>query len=143
MIITGLGIGASFSVLGNAVIHHFENAQRGAANATFAFIRSLGMTIGITIFGIIQRNIFTRLDGSMSDPRELLSQAGRAKIPAPMLDKITAALSTSIAHTFVWAIVPAGLAFAFVLYMSKERLIIPNKELQTNAAEGHKHTALT
>jgi hypothetical protein len=155
MIITGLGIGASFSVLGNAVIHHFETLQRGAANATFAFIRSLGMTIGITIFGIIQRNIFTnqmngafagqgnQAEGSMSDPRELLSQAGRAKIPAPMLDKITAALSTSIAHSFVWAIIPAGLAFAFVLYMSKERLIIPSKEVQTNPAEGHKHAALT
>jgi MFS family permease len=146
MIITGLGIGASFSVLGNAVIHHFETVQRGSANATFAFIRSLGMTIGITIYGIVQRNIFaSQMSGtfagqgntpeSVGEPRELLSQAGRAKIPAPVLEKITAALSTSIAHTFVWAIIPAGLAFVFVLYMSKERLIIPSQDVQVVSAE--------
>jgi EmrB/QacA subfamily drug resistance transporter len=141
MIITGLGIGASFSVLSNAVIHHFDTVQRGSANATFAFVRSLGMTIGITIYGIIQRNIFTSqmsdafagkgsTSESVGDPRELLSQAGRAKIPASVLEKITAALSTSIAHTFVWAIIPAGLAFMFVLYMSNERLILQSHDIE-------------
>jgi hypothetical protein len=149
MIITGLGIGASFSVLANAVIHHFENGQRGSANATFSFVRSLGMTIGITIYGIIQRNIFASqmsdafarqgntLD-SGGDPRELLSQAGRAKIPAPVLEKITAALSASISHTFVWALVPAGLTFVFVMYMSKERLLIPNQDVHAVSSERKK-----
>jgi hypothetical protein len=142
MIITGLGIGASFSVLGNSAIHHFDTDQRGAANSAMAFVRSFGMTIGITIFGIIQRNIFTSrmheafagqgnaAEGAVGDPREMLSQAKRAQIPAPVLDKITAALSTSIAHTFVWAIVPAGLALAFVLYMSNERLVVPSKDVK-------------
>jgi EmrB/QacA subfamily drug resistance transporter len=144
MIITGLGIGASFSVLANAAIHHFDTIQRGSANATLAFVRSFGMTVGITIFGIIQRNIFTARmteafagqgsapTGSVGDPRELLSQTGRAKIPAPVLEKITAALSTSIAHTFVWAIVPAGLALLFVLYMGNDRLIVPGRDSEEN-----------
>jgi EmrB/QacA subfamily drug resistance transporter len=149
MIITGLGIGASFSVLGNSAIHHFDTDQRGAANSAMAFVRSFGMTIGITIFGIIQRNIFTSRmteafggqgnasGGAVGDPREMLSQAGRAKIPAPVLEKITAALSTSIAHTFVWAIIPAGLALVFVLYMSNERLIVPtSSDVKAVPAEG-------
>jgi MFS family permease len=147
MIITGLGIGASFSVLSNAVIHHFNMEQRGSANATFAFVRSLGMTIGITVFGIIQRNIFaSRMndafagqgnasEAAVGDPRELLSQAGRAKIPSPVLEKITAALSTSIAHTFVWAIIPAGMALVFVLYMSTERLVAPSQDVRALPAE--------
>jgi MFS family permease len=153
MIITGLGIGASFSVLGNAVIHHFETFQRGSANATFAFVRSLGMTIGITIYGIIQRNMFTKqmTDAfagqsksaeSGGDPRELLSQAGRAKIPTPVLEKITAALSTSIAQTFVWALIPAGLGLVFVLYMSKERLLIPLPAVQATPVEGRQSSSL-
>jgi EmrB/QacA subfamily drug resistance transporter len=134
MIITGLGIGTSFSVLSNAVVHHFDTIQRGSANATFAFIRSIGMTIGITIFGIVQRNMFaTRMkeafavpgNQAMGDPRELLSHAGRSNIPAPVLEKVTAALSASIDRTFLWAVVPAGLAFLFVLYMSNDRLMIP------------------
>jgi EmrB/QacA subfamily drug resistance transporter len=148
MIITGLGIGASFSVLSNAVIHHLDADQRGSANATLAFVRSFGMTIGITIFGIIQRNIFTdRMTvafagqgdaaGVVGDPREMLSQASRAKIPMPVLEKITAALSTSISHTFVYAIIPAGLALLFVLYMSNERLIIPVSEVKAVPADSH------
>ncbi|GAA3329946.1 hypothetical protein GCM10020331_080480 [Ectobacillus funiculus] len=59
MILAGLGIGATFSVLSNAAIHHFEPSQRGSVNATVSFIRSLGMSLGITVFGIIQRNDFS------------------------------------------------------------------------------------
>jgi EmrB/QacA subfamily drug resistance transporter len=139
MILTGLGIGATFSVLGNAAIHHFLPSQRGSVNATVAFIRSLGMTLGITVFGIIQRNdLTTKLKGifagmgggqgdltdnpALHDPRVLLAPATRAKIPAPVLDKITAALSSSITHTFMWALIPTALAFIAALAMSKESL---------------------
>jgi EmrB/QacA subfamily drug resistance transporter len=146
MIVVGLGIGASFSVLGMAAIHHFDARQRGSANATIAFLRELGMTVGITVFGVLQRHAMTsRLggDGStvsgsssgsssatlpsgldLSDPHAILSPETRALIPAPVLDKITAALSTSIAHTFLWAIVPAVLALLSVFLMSGERLIV-------------------
>jgi EmrB/QacA subfamily drug resistance transporter len=131
MIIIGLGTGASFSVLGMAAMHHFNSSQRGAASSTNAFLRSLGMTIGITIFGVIQQNIFnTKLSktlDSMStknigDPHVLLSAEGRAKIPASSLDKITEILSTSIAQTFLWSLVPAILALLFVVLMGKAKL---------------------
>ncbi|QPA32147.1 MDR family MFS transporter [Thermaerobacillus caldiproteolyticus] len=135
MIITGLGIGASFSVLGMAAIHHFQETERGAASSTSSFLRSLGMTIGITIFGIIQRNLFTdRLTDvfkgmshgvqsmNVQDPRAILSPEARAHIPAPVLEKITAALSSSIAHTFMWSLIPALLTFLFVFFMTNDRL---------------------
>jgi predicted MFS family arabinose efflux permease len=95
MIIVGLGVGASFSVLGMAAIHHFSEAERGAASSTNSFLRSLGMTIGITLFGIIQRNLFTdRLKEafhgmangapamSIHDPRAILSPEARAPHPS-------------------------------------------------------------
>ncbi len=135
MIIIGLGTGASFSVLSMAAMHHFDNHQRGSASSTNSFLRSLGMTVGITVFGVIQRNIFTEKlekifagmgsfvqQGSKVDPRVLLSPEGRADIPAPILDKIVAVLSTSIAQTFLWTLVPALLAFIFVLLMGKAKL---------------------
>ena len=59
MFLTGFGIGFSFSVLGMSSIHGFDMRQRGSATSTMSFVRSLGMTVGITIFGIIQRNHFT------------------------------------------------------------------------------------
>ncbi|MEK4883356.1 MULTISPECIES: MDR family MFS transporter [Bacillus] len=135
MIITGLGVGASFSVLGMAAIHHFQHKDRGAASSTNSFLRSLGMTIGVTVFGIIQRNLFkhnlTDTFSGMSqapqnlnfkDPRAILSPDTRSHIPEPVLDKITSALSSSIAHTFVWSLIPALLTLLFVMFMTNDQL---------------------
>ncbi|WP_379129456.1 MDR family MFS transporter [Paenibacillus sp. sgz500958] len=137
MILMGLGIGASFSVLGNAAIHGLSANQRGSASATLNFTRSLGMTLGITIFGIIQSHYFTNKLGELfasgggsgaaggfdfKDPRSLLSQDARAMIPPEILGKITEGLSSSIVHTFGWALIPAGLAFLFSFFMGRQKL---------------------
>jgi EmrB/QacA subfamily drug resistance transporter len=137
MILTGLGIGATFSVISNAAIHHFDPSQRGSVNSTVAFVRSLGMTLGITVFGIIQRNdftskleeIFARLgqggmtdNPALQDPRVLLAPEARAQIPGPILNDITDMLSTSITQTFMLALIPTVLAFVAALLMSKDRL---------------------
>ncbi|WP_019914003.1 MDR family MFS transporter [Paenibacillus sp. HW567] len=140
MALTGFGVGFSFSVLSMSSIHNFEMRQRGSATSTSTFMRSLGMTLGITIFGIIQRNSFTNqlsdAFGSNADtsafgnPRAALTPEARAQIPAPVLEKITNALSGSVAHTFLWALVPAVLAFVFVLLMPGDRLTIHRKAPQ-------------
>jgi EmrB/QacA subfamily drug resistance transporter len=137
IIVAGLAIGPSFSVLGMAPMHNLDARQRGTANSTLAFIRSLGMTVGITIYGVLQRNSFTKElkdafagtgagqapQGDMlKDPRALLSPEARLHIPKPVLEKISGVLSTSIAHTFMWSLVPAALALVAVLCMSNERL---------------------
>ncbi|TNJ62836.1 MFS transporter [Paenibacillus hemerocallicola] len=137
MIMVGLGIGASFSVLSNAAIHSFPARQRGAASSTLNFLRSLGMTLGITVCGIIQSHALTRklTDAfagsgqqaggqsiSFSDPHALLDPATRAQIPAPVLDKITEGLSSSIAVTFACGLIPAVLAVIAAIAMSKEKL---------------------
>ncbi|NHN30497.1 MDR family MFS transporter [Paenibacillus agricola] len=134
MVIVGLGIGASFSVLSNAAIHLFAPRQRGSATSTLNFVRSLGMTLGITIFGIIQSHSFANkmkeaLSGNTAsqglsdmDPRSLLSPATRVQIPTDVLNKITSALSSSISYTFMWAIIPAVLALLFTFTMGGEKL---------------------
>ena len=131
MILAGLGIGASFSVLPSAAIHPFSVRKRGAATSTVSFLRTFGMTIGITIFGIIQSHAFTRnltesfgagAAGFTGDSRALLSAEGRANIPAELSAQLTDALSSSIASTFLWAIVPAVLALIVAFMMSKEKL---------------------
>ncbi|MCD1261718.1 MFS transporter [Paenibacillus athensensis] len=136
MIIIGLGVGFSFSVLGMAAIHHFDERQRGSANATMAFTRSFGMTIGITIFGIVQRNLFTdKMTAAFAgaggqappadlfkDARSMLTPETRAAVPQAVMDKVIAALSTSIAKTFMWGVIPAALTIVCVLWMSKESI---------------------
>ncbi|MCL6548195.1 MAG: MFS transporter, partial [Alicyclobacillus sp.] len=99
----GLGIGPSFSVLGMAVMQPFGPSQRGSASSTMSFVRELGMTISITIYGLLQRNDFQHglrslfggdragaLGGgsllpSIPDPRMLLSPSLRAHLPADVL----------------------------------------------------------
>jgi len=133
MILIGLGIGASFSVLSNAAIHGLTANQRGSASATMNFIRSLGMTLGITTFGIIQSHYFTNNLGKLlsggggaamnfKDPHALLSQDTRALIPPEILSKITSGLSSSIVNTFAWAVIPSGLALLFSFFMGRQKL---------------------
>ncbi|MFJ7729458.1 MDR family MFS transporter [Neobacillus sp. NPDC097160] len=138
MVVIGLGVGFSFSVLSMAAIHPFGMEQRGSATSTSNFIRSFGMTVGITVFGMIQRSDFKEgLEKAFAgmgpmpkgDSRELLSEQARAQIPAPILEKITDALSSSIVHTFTWALIPAGLAFFFIFILGKERMVINKGEV--------------
>jgi EmrB/QacA subfamily drug resistance transporter len=151
MIMVGLGIGASFSVLSNAAIHSFPARQRGAASSTLNFLRSLGMTLGITVCGIIQSHALTRklTDAfagsgqpaggqsiSFSDPHALLDPATRAQIPAPVLHKITEGLSSSIAVTFACGLIPAVLAVIAAIAMSKEKLD-PATAPAADEAEGY------
>ncbi|MBW5448670.1 DHA2 family efflux MFS transporter permease subunit [Cohnella sp. CFH 77786] len=145
MILVGLGIGASFSVLANAATHSLSIRERGAGMATLNFLRSMGMTLGITVFGILQSHSMTRkltesfMGGDLpqnldfSDPHVLLAPATRAQIPEGTLHTITGGLSSSIADTFAWGIIPAILAVAAAFLMSREKMD-PKAESEKYAA---------
>lgn len=137
MILNGLGIGASFSVLSSAAIHSFPATQRGAATSTLNFNRSLGMTLGISIFGIIQSHSLTAkltkvfsgngatnlsTDVDFSDPYVLLNPQFRLSMDDNALAAITNELSSSIISTFSWCLIPAVLALTAALFMSREKL---------------------
>lgn len=92
------------------------------------------MTLGITVFGIIQSHVFSNKLASMfsgggaapegvnlSDPNTILTPDTRAKIPTEVLDKITEGLSSSLVHTFAWAIIPSVIALLAAFVMSKEK----------------------
>lgn len=136
LVAAGLGIGFSFSVLGNAVIHSLDANQRGSAQSTLTFLRSFGMTIGIAVFGMIQSTAFmSRLrnaDAGTEQPpaalpvgetHDLLDPEKRAQLPDAVLASIAEALSSSIATTFAWTLLPAMLAVVSVWAMSKEKLL--------------------
>jgi EmrB/QacA subfamily drug resistance transporter len=142
MILTGFGMGFSFSLLPIASIHNLEPRFRGSANSTNSFLRSFGMTLGVTIYGAIQNNVFTSkmtdafkgMQGSpdtaglMEDPRQLFQSDARAEIPDFILDKIVHAMSDSISLIFTLALIPIGLAAITVFFMGKTRVETPSKE---------------
>lgn len=136
MILIGLGIGASFSVLGTSVLHSFPAAQRGAATSTLNFNRSLGMALGITIFGIVQsHSMLSKLTASLgtgdievpadlnlNDPHSLLNPSFRESVDPQLLDTVTAGLSGSIEATFAWSLIPAALALIAAFLMTRDKM---------------------
>lgn len=117
------------------MMHGLSYKQRGMATSTFNFTRSLGMTIGITVFGLIQSRSFA---GSLTsggannghlpegfnlqDPHALLAPETRALIPAELLKPISDSLASSIAATFAWAIAPAALALLAATFMGRKKM---------------------
>ncbi|WP_058304043.1 MDR family MFS transporter [Gorillibacterium timonense] len=144
MTLAGFGTGFSFSLLPTASTHKLEPRYRGTANSTNSFLRSLGMTLGVTLFGTIQNRAFlTNLteqfkgmsggqgtsgagNGGMpfqvDDVRTLFTDTERAKIPPLILEKIVQAMSSSITHIFLLALVPLALAALAVAFMGHERV---------------------
>ncbi|MCH6265982.1 MDR family MFS transporter [Neobacillus citreus] len=144
MILVGFGVGFSFSLLPTASLHNLEPQYRGTANSTNSFLRSFGMTLGVTIYGTIQNNVFTDrlkkafkgMQGAggqggggfkMGDPREIFEASERAKIPGVILDKIIHALAESITYTFTLTLIPIALAAVTIFFMGKARVEV-NKE---------------
>ncbi|MCL6455045.1 MAG: MFS transporter [Alicyclobacillus sp.] len=134
MAVVGIGIGPSFSVLGMAAMAEFDVRQRGAASSTNSFLRELGMTIGIVIFGVIQKDAFhSQLTGLLAgmgpgvqrlanlDPHAMLAPGTRHQIPPFLLDKLSQAMSDSIAHAMLWDVVPAVLALVVTFWMGSRR----------------------
>jgi EmrB/QacA subfamily drug resistance transporter len=139
MILVGFGVGFSFSLLPTASMHNLEPQFRGTANSTNSFLRSFGMTLGITIFGTIQGNLFTDklkdafkgMQGGgnfkMGDPRQIFQADQRSKIPSFILDKIIHAMSDSITHTFLITLIPIALIAVTIFFMGKARVVVPEK----------------
>jgi MFS family permease len=142
LIIVGFGMGFSFSLLPTATIHKLDPRYRGSANSTNSFLRSLGMTLGITIFGTIQNKVFTsdlkesfggksNSSGMLNfdDPQQIFESGQREQIPGMVLDKIIEAMSHSITYTFLLALIPIAIAAVTVLFMGNARVEI-SKEIE-------------
>jgi EmrB/QacA subfamily drug resistance transporter len=142
MIIVGFGMGFSFSLLPAASINKMDFRYRGSANSTNAFLRSLGMTLGVAIFGSIQNRIFTdklmeNFKGAGGgagfpsfDPQKVFQADQRAHIPHDVLNGLVNAMSDSITSVFTYALVPIAISAIFVFLMGNERVEKSNKPAQ-------------
>jgi len=144
MVLVGFGMGFSFTLLPTASLHNLEYKYRGTANSTNSFMRTLGMTIGLAIFGSLQSNLlsdklaegFKALGGealaafpAMDDMRQIFEPAVRATIPTKVLDTIVVAMSQSVSYIYLLAMIPIGVAAFFVYLMGSSReLVNPKKD---------------
>jgi hypothetical protein len=65
----------------------------------------------------------------------ILMPEGRSKMTEEVLHKMVEALSSSIAHMFIWALIPAVLAAISILLMSNERMTVYAKGAPQQAVQ--------
>lgn len=138
MMISGFGVGFSFSLLPSASMNDLSPRYRGSANSTNSFMRTLGMTLGVTIFGTIQTNVLTNrladafsgMKGASSqvgDPQAIFQEGARSQIPPDILNKVIDAMSQSITYVFMIALFPIALAAITVVFMGNARVRTSNE----------------
>lgn len=140
MIITGAAVGVNFPVLSMSSVHDLEFSQRGSANSQIAFFRTIGMTLGISIFGSLQSHLFLsgmkkafpgmQIISSINDSRALLQPAVRAKMTPMVLHKMSSILAVSIDRVFQYSLVTVLLALLCIILMGNTRLEIPTLAFQ-------------
>lgn len=152
MILVGFGMGFSFSLLPTSSQHNLESRHRGTAISTNSFVRTLGMTLGVTIFGTIQSKMFTNnltegfkgmgentdaVMGNVSDVSQIFEPSVRANVPTVILEKIIDAMSNSVAHIFLLSLIPVGIAVIVVFMMGNSRVTVSE-----NGDDEAKHDSL-
>nr|WP_304458133.1 MDR family MFS transporter [Alicyclobacillus sendaiensis] len=137
MAVVGVGIGPFFSVTGMAAMGDLDAQNRGAGSSTNSFVRELGMTVGIVIYGAIQKHAFAHqvaeaFQGvpqarafSHMDPRAIMSPETRDHMPGFVLQKLTDALNQSIHSAFLWDLVPCVLTVVAVWMFGTSRFRAP------------------
>jgi hypothetical protein len=141
MIVLGLGVGATLSVLTIAVQNAVEMRDLGAGTASVNFFRTLGSTIGVAVFGTI---LASRLDTELADrlvgvdvpagvDADSLASSPRAiaALPEPLHSAAAGALSASI--TTVFAVAAVVMVGAFVISIRLREL--PLRDLAAMTAQ--------
>lgn len=139
MVMVGIGVGFSFSLLPSASMHKMDYSHRGSANSTNSFFRSLGLALGITIFGSLQTKLLTseiqnNLENSgqsaahtIDNLQTVFQPEQRSLIPPNILEIIVNAMSNSISATFLWSLIPIAIAIIAVFFMGNEKLEVSKK----------------
>jgi len=142
MIVLGLGVGATLSVLTIAVQNAVEMRDLGAGTASVNFFRTLGSTIGVAVFGTI---LTSRLDTELADrlvgvdlppgvTADTLARSPRAiaALPEPLHSAAAGALSASI--TTVFAVAAVVMVGAFVISIRMRELPLRDLAAMTTQA---------
>jgi hypothetical protein len=140
MFVTGLGLGLTMQVLVLAVQNSVDARDLGTATSAATFFRSIGGSIGVSVFAAIFNNQMTgnlahRLPQLATDPslaKELrASPEALAKLPTAIHSGYLQAFTDSLHVVFIAAI-PIGLA-AFALTWLLEEVPLRTK---VHAADG-------
>jgi predicted MFS family arabinose efflux permease len=129
MIITGLGMGAVYPALGTAAITAVDAHSRGAAASSSQFFRSIGGTVGVSVFGGL---LAQRMSGM--DPQILLDSGKRAALTGEALLTLENLFSRSLAQLFLLGAVFVGVSLIASILLGNARLIKPERNTSQDKA---------
>jgi len=138
MIVVGLGMGISFSLLNISTLSSVPPQYKGSASALITFFRTVGSAIGVTVFGAMQRGDFqsavkampganAQMAEQIKGGQALLDPSVQAKmgIPADILNTLLGKLGDSIIFIFQWSVILPIIALVFALLMGRARMAAP------------------
>ncbi len=119
--IIGFGFGGAFTTLTIVIQESVGYSKRGAATATNSLLRTLGQTIGVSVFGSIFNfyivKYFTRIGMPGIDPSNLYKSSSHTSAVAN--EQIRLSLNSSLHIIFILLIVIAGLSLIISVFMPK------------------------
>jgi hypothetical protein len=128
MAVTGLGLGLTMQVLVLAVQNSVAPRELGTATSAATFFRSIGGSIGVSVFSAIFNNKMTtnlhkqlpQLGANVAQAKELrASPEVLAKLPAPIHAGYLRAFADSLHVVFIAAIPVALLGFALTWFLEE------------------------
>ncbi|QMV40838.1 MDR family MFS transporter [Cohnella cholangitidis] len=135
MVIIGLGMGVSFSLLNISTLNSVPPQYKGSASSLITFFRTIGSAIGVTVFGTLQKHDFQQgiqelpnmspeMAAQIKGGQALLDPTVQAKIglSPDIVNALLGKLADSILYIFQWSVLLPVLALVFVLLMGRARM---------------------
>lgn len=136
MIVLGLGMGYATTPTTVMVQSAVGWQMRGAATASNTFVRTLGQTVGVTIFGSIFNSsvlnyAHTHLKGTSHESTLssfLSGNSGTSKIPANLASEVQQTLANGIHTVFMVLFVIAVLSLVVTLLLPSHRKVMEHQK---------------
>ncbi|EPZ50918.1 MULTISPECIES: MDR family MFS transporter [Alicyclobacillus] len=138
MIVVGFGMGYSITPTTVMIQSAVGWQMRGAATASNTFVRSLGQTVGVTIFGTIFNTATasyaqSHLPKSVNahDLNQLISDAGTSggtKIPTQLVDVVHQTLAHAIHLIFIVMFAIAIVNFVIALWLPSHQKVMEQQK---------------
>jgi MFS family permease len=121
----GLGFGFLFTTMTFSVQSAVGWSLRGTAIASNQFLRTLGQTIGIAVFGLLLNNgivhHMSKDQAAKMDMNKALSPEYASTLPKNILQEYRGALASSLHLVFIVVAVIAMVSFLIILALPKGR----------------------
>lgn len=125
----GVGMGLTNTTFIVAIQNSVSWAERGAVTASNIFMRTMGNTLGATLFGALlnfrlasyfdQHRLADNTVIDIDKTNQILDPIERKSIPAEMIDMIKSALTTSLHSVYIVVFLLSIISFVFIMFMSK------------------------